>query len=399
MFTRQNVESLSAALTEPTWVLERRLEAFERFEKLELPGEKDEDWRYTNLRALKFSFEPFGPPAPVRLDPKPDADGVIFTDIHTAISEHSELVRDRLFTEVDHTGHIFDSLHAAFFQGGTFLYVPKGVLVGRHLEAVRTIEEEGGSTFPHSLVVVEEGAEVTFIERFVSGASLGLAGAGLEVFAGQASRVNIVTLQDHAGGPGGVWHFHRQRAVIDRGVAYRSFVLSLGARFARHEVETVMNGEGAGAQMLGLYLADSGQHFDFRTLQDHAAPHCTSDLLYKGALRQDAHTVYSGLIHVRPNGAETDAYQTNRNLVLSDNARADSKPELEIENNDVRCSHAASVGQIDHDQIFYLESRGIPRDQAERLIVDGFFEEVAARIQIPDVRDIIIQAIADKFDR
>ncbi len=397
MLTRQDVESLSAALTEPAWVLERRLEAFERFEKLELPGEKDEDWRYTNLRALKFSFEPFGTPAPVqRLDPKPDADGVIFTDIHTAISEHSELARDRLFTEVDHTGHIFDALHAAFFQGGTFLYVPKGKTVTKPIEVLRSIEGENGSIFPHSVVVAEEGAEVTFIERFGKGASLGFAGAGLEVFAGQASRVNVVTLQDQ--GPG-VWHFHRQRALIDRGVAYRSFVLSLGASFARHEVETVMNGEGASAQMLGLYLADSGQHFDFRTLQDHAAPHCTSDLLYKGALREDAHTVYSGLIHVRPNGAETDAYQTNRNLVLSDNARADSKPELEIENNDVRCSHAASVGQIDEDQIFYLESRGIPRDKAERLIVDGFFEEVAAKVEIPEVRDMVVKAIADRFDR
>ncbi len=397
MFTRQNVESLSAALTEPTWVLDRRLEAFEHFEKLELPGEKDEDWRYTNLRALRFSFEPFGPPAPPkRLDPKPDADGVIFTDIHSAISEHSELVRDRLLTEVDHTGHIFDALHAAFFQGGTFLYVPRGKTVVKPVEVLRSIEEVGGSIFPHSMIVAEERAEVTFIERFVSGASPGFAGTALEIFAGQASRVNVVTLQDH---DAGVWHFHRQRALIDRDAAYRSLVLSLGAQFARHEVETVMSGEGASAQMLGLYLADSGQHFDFRTLQDHGAPHCTSDLLYKGALREDAHTVYSGLIHVRPNGAETDAYQTNRNLVLSDNARADSKPELEIENNDVRCSHAASVGQIDLEQIFYLESRGIPRDQAERLIVDGFFEEVAAKINIPEVRDMVIQAIVDKFDR
>jgi len=396
MFTRQNVESLSAAHNEPSWVLERRLLAFDHFEKLELPGEKEEAWRYTNLKALKFSFEPFGPPAPA---PAPESvpmpDGVIFTDIHTAMEKYPELLKDRLFAEVDHTGHIFDALHAAFFQGGNFLYVPKGVSIVDPLEVTRSIEDGGASTLPHSVIVAEEGAEVTFIERYKPEAA-GLCAAAVEVFAGQASRVNVVTLQDHASG---VWHFHRQRALIERGVSYRSFVLCLGARFARHEVETVINGEGASAQMLGLYLAGGGQHFDFRTLQDHVGPHCTSDLLYKGVLKQDANTVYSGLIHVRPTGAETDAYQTNRNLVLSDHARADSKPELEIENNDVRCSHAASVGQIDYEQIFYLESRGIPRDQAERLIVDGFFEEVAHKIEIPAVHDLVVRAIADRFDR
>lgn len=149
--------------------------------------------------------------------------------------------------------------------------------------------------------------------------------------------------------------------------------------------------------MLGLYFAEKGQHFDFRTLQDHAAGHCTSDLLYKGALKDDSHTVYSGLIHVRPEGIETDAYQTNRNLVLSDHAKADSKPELEIENNDVRCSHGASVGQVNEDEVFYLMSRGIPRADAEVLIVNGFFEEVIGRITNQEIREVLTTAIENKL--
>jgi Fe-S cluster assembly protein SufD len=159
----------------------------------------------------------------------------------------------------------------------------------------------------------------------------------------------------------------------------------------------VMRGPGATVEMLGLYLAHGGQHFDFRTLQDHAAPHCTSDLLFKGGLRDNARTVYSGLIHVRPEGAETDAYQTNRNLVLSDDAKADSKPELEIENNDVRCSHAASVGQINEEEIFYLVSRGIPRGEAERLIVKGFFEEVLGRVDRAEVSEPLYEALEAKL--
>lgn len=427
-FSRLDVDALSAALGEPDWVLERRLEAWNWFEKMELPGEKEEPWRYTNLARLRFSFDGFSAALPknsgeqpvsepefgragllvqngpnwatgldeTRLAPDLAGTGVIFTDLHSAIEAHPDLVRPHLFTQVPVSSHIFSALHLALFSGGCFLYVPRGVSVELPFEARYCVQEPGSALFPHSLVVLEEGAEACFIERFTSARlpAAGLCDAATEVVAGQAARAFIGAIQDCQKN---VWHFHVQRNAVARDVNLKSLVVAVGGSFSRTEAGTALRGEGSSVEMLGLYLASAGQHFDFRTLQDHAAPHCTSDLLFKGALREDARAVYSGLIHVRPEGRETDAYQTNRNLVLSDHAKANSKPELEIENNDVRCSHAASVGQIDENEVFYLQSRGIDREAAEQLIVSGFFQEVLGRVSRPDVRDMVSLVMGSKL--
>lgn len=401
-FSRLDVESLSAALSEPEWVLERRLEAWGWFEKMDLPGEKDEPWRYTNLARMKFKlddFTPSGPPVEARrseIDEELVQAGVIFTDLSTAITQYPDLVRPHLFEQFAGGAHIFSALHAALFSGGTFLYVPRGRTVTLPVQARYFIEQSGSAIFPHSLVVVEEDAEVCYLERFASrGVTSGcLSNAGIEVVAGQASRVFIASLQTYEEP---VWHFQIQRSSTARDVNLKSLVVTLGGKFSRTETSTSLGGEGNSVEMLGLYFAEAGQHFDFRTLQDHGAPHCLSDLLYKGALRGDARTVYSGNIHVRPEGQETDAYQTNRNLILSDDAKADSKPELEIENNDVRCSHAASVGQIDENEVFYLQSRGIDRTTAERLIVKGFFEDVLGRVGRADVHDLVEEMVELKI--
>ncbi|HEX2259915.1 MAG TPA: Fe-S cluster assembly protein SufD [Actinomycetota bacterium] len=400
-FSRDDVENLSSVLEEPGWVLDRRLEAWEWFDKLELPGEKEEPWRYTNLAMLRFKLDRFSPappsaPYPMALPADVASKDVIVTDLHTAIREHPELVQKHLFSEVSRSSHIFSALHGAFFSGGTFVYVPRGVTVPIPIEVITNITEPGAAVCPHNLLVVEEGAELCFLQRFTSGdlAEASLSATAMEVIAGQAARVFTSTLQEFGSK---VWHFEAQAASVARDVSFQSSVATLGGRFSRTEASTVMRGDGASVEMLGMYLAEQGQHFDFRTLQDHAAAHCTSDLLFKGALRGNARTVYAGLIHVRPEGAQTDAYQTNRNLILSDDAKADSKPELEIENNDVRCSHAASVGQMNEDEIFYLVSRGIPRPEAERLIVKGFFEEVLGRIRRAEISEPLHQALERKL--
>lgn len=428
-FSKDDVESLSAALGEPGWVLERRLEAWDWFSKMELPKEKDEPWRYTDLRRMKFSFDAFFPARPAtraemgadardlitaegerggrlvqrdadvvlaELSPALAEQGVILTDIHTAIREHEDLVRDRLFAEVGAGEHVFTALHAALFCGGTFLYVPRGVAVTVPIESQRWIDEPGAAVFPHTLIVVEEGAELGYLERFRSPdlAAPGLSDGAVEIVAGQGAVVTFVSLQEFGRQ---VWHFQTQRAVSDRDVTLRSLVVKLGGRFSRAQVQTVLRGDRATSEMLGLYFAEERQHFDMRTLQDHAAPAATSDLLYKGALKDQSHTVYSGLIRVHPGAAKTDAYQANRNLVLSDNAKADSKPELEILNNDVRCTHGSTVGQIDEEELFYLQTRGLPRDEAERLIVDGFFEEVIQRVRIEEIRSVLHEAIDRKL--
>jgi Fe-S cluster assembly protein SufD len=427
-FNKADVESLSAALGEPGWVSERRMEAWRHFEAAELPGEKAEPWRYTDLRRLKFSLDAFSPARPsassaaseaeevikeegeraayviqrdadvmVRAaDPELARRGVIVTSLDQAVRDHGDIVKEYLFTEVDPKRDIFSALHGALFCGGTFVYVPRGVSVELPVESQRWVASGGAAVFPHNLIVLEEGAELVYIERFRSGPldAPSLSNGALEVVCGQGSRLSFVSMQEYGQD---VWHFQSQKVISERDVTLRSLVVTLGARFSRVVTESVIRGQGSTSEMVGLYFAEAGQHFDHRTLQDHAGGGSTSDLIYKGALKDASHTVFSGLIRVGEGAAKTDAYQANRNLVLSDNAKADSKPELEILNNDVRCTHGSTVGQINEDEVFYLQTRGLDRAEAERLIVNGFFEEVIQRVRNVEVKSMLHLAVERKL--
>jgi len=428
-FTKEDVEQLSATLREPRWVLERRLDAWKIVEDSELPHEKIEAWRYTDFRRLKFSLDTFrlAPPQETseitevqetlvkeegerggyvvqrdadvvhqELSPDLAAQGVILMSLDKAVVDHEEIVQEHLFTQTKPHDHLFAALHCSLFSGGTFLYVPKGVSVSLPIESQRWIDEGGTGIFPHSLIVVEEGAELTYFERFQSIPipNDSISNGAVEIVAGPRSHVGFVALQEYGGR---VWNFQRIDMSAAKDAVIRSLIVTLGGRFSRQEVRTAMRGEGVDCEMLGLYFAEKGQHFDFRTFQDHIGPRCRSDLLYKGALKDASRTVYSGMIRVEPHAEGTDAYQTNRNLVLSDHAKADSKPELEILNNDVKCSHGASVGQMNEEEIFYLMTRGIERPQAERLIVNGFFEEVVGRVRQDEIRQVLSDAIEHKL--
>jgi Fe-S cluster assembly protein SufD len=423
-FSRQDVEELSAR--GPGWLGERRIQAWDFFEKLELPREKDEPWRYTDLPRLGFELDAFSPVVPPRegqdgprmidlpegrsglavisagqaaqraLDPALEAQGVVLTDLATALAEHADLLEPRLLADGHAGDNIFSALHGALAWGGTFLYVPKGLTVPLPIESVQRTAVAAGAAFPHTVVVVEDDAEIVFLERFDSpDGDAVLVDGVLDLFAGARARVRLVALQEHGNQ---AWHFHAQRATTGPEATLQSLVVTLGGRFSRSVVETALRGEHGSIEMLGLYFADEGQHFDFRTLQDHVAPASTSDLLYKGALKDHSRTVYSGLIRVNEGAWKTDAYQANRNLVLSDEAKADSKPELEILNNDVRCTHGSTVGQIDDEELFYLQARGISRQEAERLIVKGFFEDVIGRLSNAELRGLLEEAIERKLE-
>jgi Fe-S cluster assembly protein SufD len=405
-FSQDDVERLSRALGEPAWLLERRLEAWGYVGKLDLPKEKDEPWRYTDLRRLHFELDAFRAAEPGSadaqlevgsLDPALAARGVVLSSLSDALRTHPELVQRHLFASDNPGQDVFTALHAALFCGGSFLYVPAGVEVIVPIQATHRIAEGGVGAFPHDLIVVEEGAAVVVIDGYHSEdlPTPSLSDAAVEIVAGAGSSLTFVALQEYGKG---VWHFQTQRAVLQREASLRSLVVTLGARFSRVQVESSLRGERGDLSMLGLYFAEGDQHFDMRTLQDHVAPRCTSDLLYKGALKDRSHTVYSGLIRVHPGAEKTDAYQANRNLVLSDHAKADSKPELEILNNDVRCTHGSTVGQVDEDQLFYLQSRGISEGEATRLIVEGFFEDVINRISVEAVKDALHAAIDRKLE-
>jgi len=396
--TRDVVERLSAALGEPGWLTERRVQAFDVYEKLELPDPKGEEWRYVDVRDFDFSAFDAPQPGTTTLDLPDDlaAKGVVYTDLRTAVVEHSDLLREHFFTDVAVDEHKFTALHGAFFSEGTLLYVPKNVEVELPFEVLHTVAP-GGSVFPHTTIVVGENASATLVDTFKSedADAPSMAASVVEIEAKRGATVNYISLQQWGRN---VHHFQTQRFTGQRDSTVRSLAVNLGATFARTQVESVLKGEGSFSEMLGLYFADSDQHFSQRTLQSHNGAHATSDLLYKGALKERSKSEYSGLIKVLKGAQGTDAYQANRNLVLSEDALARSIPQLEIEANEVRCTHGATVSPVEEEHLFYLMSRGIDRVTAQKLVVFGFFGEVLDRIRVPRVRDELSDAISAKVE-
>lgn len=408
---------------------ELRRQAFADFEALPIPSQETEEWRYTDLSELDLTFAPYtaggraqnldGVPAEIleaagdigdraglqiqhdsdvmvtHLDPTFAAQGVIFTDLDAAAAEFPDLVERSLHDLVPTKRTRFTAMHGAFRTGGTFLYVPRDTRVDLPLQTLTYVDVDGAAVFPHTLIVVEAGAEVTFIERYASpDLTRAFSDAITEIHVGDGAHVRYAAIQDWGAG---MTHLAIQRARTGRDADLRTLSLGFGADLARTETEVELAEPGGFSEQLGVFFADGEQHFDHRSSQDHVAPNCTSDLLYKGALRDRSRAVYSGWVYVRPGAQKTDAMQTSRNIVLSEHAKADAIPNLEIEANDVKCGHAASVGPVEDDALFYLESRGIPHDEAERLIVTGFFQEVLDRVQIDEVREGAEAAIADEL--
>ncbi len=408
-----------------------RRDAFEDFQSLPTPSQETEEWRYTDLSEFALDFSPYTPggraenldgvPSEIleaagtigeraglqiqhdsdmmltHLDPALAARGVIFTDLDRAAAEYTDLVERFLHDLVPTKRTRFSALHAAFRTGGTFLYVPRDTRVDLPLQTLTYVDVDGAAVFPHTLIVVEAGAEVTFIERYASpDLTRAFSDAITEIHVGDGAHVRYAAIQDWGAG---MTHLAIQRARTGRDADLRTLSLGFGADLARTETEVELAEPGGFSEQLGVFFAEGEQHFDHRSTQEHVAPNCRSDLLYKGALRDRSRAVYSGWVYVRPGAQKTDAMQTSRNIVLSEHAKADAIPNLEIEANDVKCGHAASVGPVEEDTLFYLESRGIARDEAERLIVTGFFQEVLDRVQIDEVRDGAVAAIADELAR
>ena len=409
-------------------LLAARRRAFEQFEAMPTPSPDTEEWRYTDLREFDLSFDPYAPepPATTLDDVKPDlleGAGDVGERAGLAIQHNSSVVTSHLDSDVASRGVEFASLddvtserlggrlheavpasrtrftalHGAFRTGGVYVRVPANVRVELPLQNLTYVDRDGLAVFPHTLIELEEGAELTFIDRYVSPA-LGrvLSDAIVELYLGPGSKLRYVSLQDWGSG---VTHLSIQRAILGRDAELRSLAVSFGGSLSRTEVESVLEGDGASSEMLGVYFAGADQHFDHRSIQDHLGSQTASDLLYKGALKDRSRTIYSGTVIIRKGAHKCNAYQTNRNVLLSEQAKADSIPNLEILANDpVRCGHAASVGPVDEDVLYYMQSRGIPYAEAERLVVFGFFQEVLDRVTLPEVRAGLEAAIAAELD-
>jgi Fe-S cluster assembly protein SufD len=316
------------------------------------------------------------------------------------VKDHPDLVKRYLLTEaVRPSDDIFAALHAAFWTGGTLLYVPRGTKVEDPLFSLVGLADEGRTDFSHTLVVIDDDADATLVRETAGsgrGQSPGLHAGALEVIQGQGSRLRLVNIQNW---DSTTWHFSRERALVGRDASLQWTVGGLGSRLAKVNQEVALTGPGATAQVNGVMFTTGRQHLAYFTRQDHIAPHTTSDLLYKAGLKDRSRIVWKGMIRVEKDAQRTDAYQKNDNLVLSATARADSIPGLEIEANDVRCTHGATAGRVDEEMIFYSQARAIPRDTAIRLIVEGFFANVYDRITLEPVQETLRQAVAAKLDR
>jgi len=311
--------------------------------------------------------------------------GVIFQPLERAMVEHADLFRKYFMsTEATLGSAKFAALHKALVSNGTFLFVPRGVEIVEPIEIFHWLRGDNVSVFPHLLLVTDELAKVTVIEHFRScdQRAAGFACGVNDLIAGPGAKVTYVCAQEWSPK---VVALQMNSTTVDHDGSVMSLNLNVGARYARFEGLTRLIGEGARSDMLAVSVATNEQEFDSRTLQDHISPRTASDLLYKNALDDKARCTFGGLIRVEPHAHFTDAYQKVRNLLLSDDAEANSMPGLEIMADNVRCTHGATSGQIDEDEMFYLRSRGIPPKIAQRLIVTGFLNEVIQRLDQPAI--------------
>jgi Fe-S cluster assembly protein SufD len=381
----------------PDWLAILRRDGAAAYREIPYPLGREEVWRFTDVKAIHpDNFRLTGEVATPALEGSVP-DGVIFCDLETAVCEHADLIKGRLGSLVGATDP-FTAMSLAAHNGGTFLYVADGVEIAAPLHATHTLSPDtaGSALLPRTVVIVEDGAKVVFNDVYSSGAlaDATLAAPVTEMFIGKGAEVGWVTWQDW--GPG-VKHVANVLARLDRDALLNTLVVTLGGDYSRTWKECTLAGEGARSYMYGLYFSRDDQRFEHWTMQDHVAPHCTSDLLYKGALTDTSQALYYGTIHIRPDAHHSDAYQANRNLALSPNARALPHPRLEIENNEVRCTHGVTVGQVSDEQLFYLQSRGVSLEEARKLIVFGFFNQVLDKVEWSGMKDALADAIRAKM--
>jgi len=420
------IRSISEGLQEPAWMIDRRLDAWHGYQSLPMPTLADEAWRRTDLRGLPIGqvqrrpadeaeipsdlLQPLvaethgallllrpGQPAERVDGATPRDQGVVFLEWAAAARQHADLIRASLGTLVADREGKFSALAASMASDGVVLIVPPGVQVRTPLHSI--LWAPGGHALFASrlLVVVGEGASVTYVHETASptesdGSAIH---AGIvELAVGDGAQLRFVELQNWGGH---VWNFTHEKARVGRDGNLEWIFGAVGSRLTKNFSRIDLVGEGAQGRMSGFYFTDGVQHLDHDTQQNHLAPHTTSDLLYKGALLGQSRSVWRGMIYVAPGAQKTDGYQANRNIVLSRQARADSIPGLEILADDVRCTHGATVGQLEEEPVFYLMSRGLPRHEAERLVVDGFFDPIMQRIPFEGVRDRFKRMISAKM--
>lgn len=423
-FNAKAFESLLAEhANEPAWLVERRKRSWAAFEAANWPTNKDEEWMRTDVRL--FNLDKFSPAAGTatgggeallskgvdlggrvdsvngratvsELDAELADKGVVFGGLSQAVVDHGDVLKAAFDREVvSPTYDRFAMLNDACWTGGVVLHVPKGVRIEQPLHAISRMAGAGASDLSKTIVVLEEGAEATLLMETTSDdeTTAALHNGTIEIVVGKGAKLRYVNLQNWNTR---TWHFAHQKATIGKEAQLQWTIGALGARLAKVNQRVALAGSDAEAQVNGVMFTQGKQHLCYNTHQHHEAPYCRSDLLYKNALQDSSRTVWRGMIQVDEAGQRTDAYQRNDNLMLTRDARSDSIPGLEIEADDVRCTHGSTSGRVDDTMIYYAMSRGYTRQEAVRMIVTGFFQQVFDRITIDSVREALGEAIGKR---
>jgi len=431
-FTREMFTTISGNGETPEFFKNIRARAWNDFINIPIPTTQEEAWRRTDLRSLpagdfllpelqkldeselpavpeellrplagtthggQIIFTPTG----VKIDSNLQLEetGVIFTDLNTARKRHPEKLKNIMGEIVKSDEGKFAALASALSQNGVLLYVPRGVDLELPLHSILWGPGDKLAFFTHLMVYLEEGSSATYVHEAASPTvpdHSTLHAGVVEIYVGSGSNLRFVELQswgEH------VWNFSHERAKVERDASIDWIFGAIGSRLTKNFSDIDLIGRGSTGRMSGFYFTDGEQHLDHDTQQNHFAPDTTSDLLFKGALREKSRSVWQGMIYVAPGAQKSDGYQANRNLILDASSRADSIPGLEILADDVRCTHGATVGKIDPEQVFYLETRGIPKKDAEKLVIEGFFDPIMQRIPYEGVRNRLQEAIRLKTD-
>lgn len=427
-WSRQAVEELSRERGEPEWLWKWRLEHWEAAQRLPMPGS-----RYTQVRGLPLEELPLasessgstgrtaddptegaggvyslyslrdggsrdGGSPYVRLSEELAQKGVLLLDVEEAVREHPERVREVLAAWEAPPDRI-TALQRAFFRHGLFAVIPRGVSLEKPLRVVQEVTPWGQAAFALNVLIAEPGSAVTLLEELSSPEGLSdsettLHAESLYVRVGRGAEVRVAGVEDLSGR---VYHFARRRAVVESDGKLYWTLGWLGGRLVMSHVETVLDGPGAEVEDVQVFFTDGRQHFDLTSNLLHQKPHTRGEVNVKGALKGKSKSVFWGLIRIAPGAQGANAFQAERSLILEDGPRSNAIPSLEIEANDVRCTHAAATSQLDEEQIFYLKSRGLTEDEAKKTIVEGFFEPTLEKIPLKSVRERMRELLHRKW--
>jgi Fe-S cluster assembly protein SufD len=427
----RELQSALADFRRVSWVDRLRESAMDQFERLGFPSVKEEEWKYTNVAPIaKIDFSPVvtSDGAPSSADQLeqftyPEAresrlvfvngilrtdlssltglpEGVVAIDLVEALQSdrYDQPLHEHLARIVDYGENGFTALNTAFLGHGAFVLVPKGVRIDAplHLVFVSDAARPNAASFPRVLVIAGENSSATIIESYAGvKEEVSFTNAVVEIVLKEAARLEHYRVQDESAS---AFHVATTRAALGRNSSFDTTNITLGAQLSRHNLSVIMDHEGAECWVDGLYIVGTGQHADTHSVIDHKQPHCTSHQLYKGILDGKARAVFNGKVFVRHGAQKTDAMQTNKNLLLSNDAHVDTKPQLEIFADDVKCAHGAAIGQLDEDELFYLSTRGIHSDLARNLLTYGFAEEVIGKIKIESIKTQLDEAVLHRLN-